>query len=133
MKKRDLTLQHSLTGITAFLAILTLLNYNFLLLLLLWLIPFGASQVIHSFIIAVNYWKDKKIRTAICIYWLAAALDLLLLFYPVDSNSDDDHFYWFAVYIPLFIATYLWFITWHFRNEKITMEEEQAQQNYVTQ
>lgn len=133
MKKNDAIFENILMGITAFLCIAALLAYDLLLVLMLWLLPLGGLQVLHSFVIGISYWKNKRIRTAICIYWLAASLDLTMLFFPVDSYAEVDPFYWFLVYIPLFIAAYLWFITWHFRNETITIEEGQARQNQVTQ
>jgi hypothetical protein len=81
-----------------------------------WMQVLGVSQVGHA--VWITTIKDTRIRKWISIYWIGTLTDLFVLFalYPVLSTGIL--LWFFFPVLPLMLAFFLWFITFHFRRRK---------------
>lgn len=81
-----------------------------------WLIFLSIAQLVHSCVIANAYWKNKKIRMAVLVYWIVAYVHLFGPIFFEITFFDKESRQWFI--IPFGLAAYLWFISWHFQEKK---------------
>jgi hypothetical protein len=63
------------------------------------------------------------------MYWVAAAIDLILLWSGNDGKASDLPF--FIIGIPLAIAVYLWGLTWYFHRQAIAEEMQKQVRNQL--
>jgi len=120
MRYGHVIVEHTLITITAFWGICALAGDAVAFTFFIWLLALGFMQVAHSLIIAMGYWNNIKIRTAICIYWVVAVIDLFLL--PQKKIEDD----FLLIAMQLAIAVYLWGITWYFHRQTLAEGTEKT-------
>jgi hypothetical protein len=137
MSAGDKMFENLLFGMTIFLGIVVLINIEAIFGFMIWLFLLGVLQVLHSFVIALGYWKNEKIRKGIVVYWILAGVNLLVLFQAemgiTVGDLDYFGFVMFFLIMPLSLATYLWWFTLHFRKQKVLSEEAEAKMDQLEQ
>ncbi len=97
-----------------------LLSYSdkseLILMFLLWLIPFGAIQVIHAIVLLVSkYGSVSKIKNLLIIYTLGVCFYFIA--YALLGRMDR----LLLIVVPPILALFFWYITWavhHFEKNK---------------
>ena len=79
---------------------------------LIWLAILGILQVVHSLGLALGYWKNKSIRSAVIIYWVGVLSFFGIIYLMFRNGYIVPEFIWLI--LALLLALYLWAITWIF-------------------
>jgi O-antigen/teichoic acid export membrane protein len=116
MKRIHLVFESVLIAITFFLGINCFFTEDGVLGFAAWMQVLGVSQVAHAILITTH--KNARTKKWISVYWLGTLTDLFVLFaiYPV-IQTDFLLWFFFPV-LPLTLALFLWFITFHLRRHK---------------
>jgi hypothetical protein len=124
MKRGEFIFERSLMAITFVFVVLSLINDSFVFALLPWLWMLGIGQLWRSFDIAKRYWKNRKIRSAIMIYWVTAGAALATFFSEWTLlNESPGYLSRYVIYLPICIAAYWSFVCWYFREKKETTKQ----------
>jgi hypothetical protein len=107
----NLRLQNILCIATILFGIISIATQSGLtFLFLLWLMPFGAIQVIHSIVLLSKYSAVSKIKNLLIIYILA----VILYFIAFASFGYLDRL--LLISVPPILALSFWYITWAVHN-----------------
>ena len=133
MKKSHLHFETTVICITIALGLGALLSggvgvsSTFGFLFLVWLIPWGIIQLIHSFILAITYWKHSSVRGYFVAYYVGVVMDLTLLFIGFNTNKSQSFFWIVIIYLPLSLALLLWYITYIFKEPALEIIPETSE------
>jgi len=119
MKKGNAIFEHILMVISVFFAGGLFINDDLdhgIAAAFVWLIFLSIAQLVHSCVIADAYWKNKKIRAAVLIYWIVAGVHLFGPIYYEITFFNKESTDWFI--IPFGLSAWLWFISWYFGEKK---------------
>jgi hypothetical protein len=120
MKRSNYIFESVLIAITALAGFIALFSFDGTILGALWLIVLGVLQVVHSLVVAINYWSHAGVQKSIFIYWCGVALNFIIMFLGTTMTRTNNIEMVTMLIFPLMLAVYLWWITYAYKIKPVT-------------